>query len=147
MFLIHDHQAKRLHRCEHRRASTDHDARPALPNLVPFVVPLPGGEVAVQHGDQCLLRPVAEPRLEPLNRLWRQRNFRHEHDGSLPLVKCMRDRLQVHLRLAAAGHAVQQKQAVGLRFGFAFGRLGQALHRADDLLQRGRLFGVQLEWL
>ena len=84
--------------------------------------------MTVQHGDQRLRWPVAETRLEPLNRLGRQRNFRHEHDGSLPLAKCMRDRLQVDLCLAAAGHAVQQKQAVGLRLGFAFGRLSQALH-------------------
>ena len=107
VLLVDDHEAKRLHRREHRRASADDDARPALPNLVPLVVPLPGGEVAVQHGDQCLLRPVAEPRLEPLNRLRRQRNLRHQHDGALPLAKRVCDRLQIHLRLAAAGHAVQ----------------------------------------
>ena len=147
VLLIDNHEAKRLHRREHRRARADDDPRPALPNLVPLVVPLPGGEMAVQHGDQCLLRPVAESRLEPLDCLRRQRNLRHEHDGALPLAKRVRDRLQIHLRLAAAGHAVQQEHAVAPGLGPVVARLGQALHRIDDRLQRSRLLGVQLERL
>ena len=147
VFLVDDHKTKRLHRGEHRRASADHDSRPALPNLVPLVVPFPCREVTVQHCHQRLLRPLTEPRFEPLHRLRCQRDFRHEHDRPLPLAKRMLDRLQVHLRLAAAGHAVQQKNTITLRPGFRVVALGQATHRLDNRLQRSGLFAVQLKRL
>ena len=40
VLLVHDDEAERVHRCEERRARADDDARAALANLVPFVVPL-----------------------------------------------------------------------------------------------------------
>ena len=39
-----------------------------------------------------------------------QSNFGHEHNGALSLLERVRDQLQVHLRLAAAGHAEQQRR-------------------------------------
>ena len=147
VFLIDDHETKRLHRGKHRRARADHNPRTALPDLVPLVVPFPRRQVTVQHRHQSLLRPLAEPRLEPLHRLRRKRDFRYQHDRALPLAKRVGDRLQVHLRLAAAGHAVQQKNIVPNRLGLVVVPLGQALHRVHDRLECGRLLRVQLQRL
>ena len=69
----------------------------------------PGGQMAVQHRHQRLHAARAEPRLEPLDRLRRQRNLRHQHDRAFALLQRVVDRLQVDLRLAAAGDAVQQE--------------------------------------
>ena len=79
--------------------------RLAAVNLVPFVVPLAVGKVAVQHRDAFL--PGGKPALEPLHRLRRQRDFGHEHQRRLPTLECAGDSLEVNLRLAAAGHAEQ----------------------------------------
>ena len=49
VLLIHDDQAERFHRREHRRPGADDDARPALADFFPFIVPLPRREVTVQH--------------------------------------------------------------------------------------------------
>ena len=39
-----------------------------------------------------------------------QPDLRHEHNGAFALLERVRDQLQVHLRLAAAGHAEQQRR-------------------------------------
>ena len=107
VFLVHDDQAERLHRREDGRARADDDPRAALANLVPLVVPLAGGQMAVQHRDQRLQRAGTEPRLEALDRLRRERDLRHEDDRALALFQRVGDGLQIDLRLAAAGDAVE----------------------------------------
>ena len=66
----------------------------------------PGGKMTVQHSHQCLERPCAKTRLETLNRLRRERNFRHQHNRPFPLLQRMRNRLQIHLCLPTPRHAV-----------------------------------------
>ena len=63
----------------------------------------------MQHRDQRLQFARTEPRLEPLDRLRRQRNFRHQHNRALALFQRVRDGLQINFRLAAAGDAVEKK--------------------------------------
>src|SRR5882757_4106184 len=63
----------------------------------------------MQHGNERLPFPRTEPRLEPLDGLRRERNFRHEHNRAFALFERVRDGLQIDLRLAGAGDAVQKK--------------------------------------
>ena len=109
VFLVHDDQAERLDRRKDGRARADDNARAALANLVPLVMPLAGGQMAVQHRHQRLQRAGAEPRLEALDGLRRERNFRHEHDRAFALLQGVGDGLQIDLRLAAAGDAVEEE--------------------------------------
>ena len=51
---------------------------------------------------------IAETPREAAHRLRRERDLGHEHDGTLPLLKKARDRLEVDFRLAAARDTVQQ---------------------------------------
>ena len=109
MLLVHDDEAERLDRRENGRTRADDDARPALADFMPLVVPLAGGQMRMQHRYERLQFAGAEPRLEPLNRLRRQRNFRHEDDGALALLERVGQRLKINLGLAGAGDAVQKK--------------------------------------
>src|SRR5438876_7562029 len=111
VFLVHNDEAERIDRREDRRARADDDAGTALADLVPLVMPLAGGKMAVQDGDQRLQLPGTEPGLEAFNRLGRQRNFRHEHNGPLALLERVGDGLEIDFRLAAAGGAVKEKSA------------------------------------
>ena len=111
VLFIHDDEAERLDGREDGRARADDDARAALPNLVPLVVALAGAEVRVQHGDLRLKRPVAEAGLEALDRLRRERNLWHEHDGSLPLRQRVCDALEIDFGLPRAGDAVEEKSS------------------------------------
>ena len=119
MLLVHDDEAKRFHRRKDRRTRADDDARAALPDLVPFIMPLSGTQMRMQDGDKRLQFSRTEPRLEPLHRLRRQRNFRHEHDRALTLLQRVRDGLQIHLRLARTRDAMQ-KESCGRRIESAF---------------------------
>src|SRR5439155_8946973 len=90
------------------------DARAAFTDLVPLVVPLAGGQMAVQHRDERLQRAGTEAALEPFDRLRRERDFRHEHDGAFSLPQAMGDGLQINFGLAAARDAVKQEGAAGV---------------------------------
>ena len=46
VLLVHDDEPERFDRRENRRARADDDAGTALADLVPFVVPFAGGEMA-----------------------------------------------------------------------------------------------------
>ena len=109
MFLVHDDQAERVHRREDRRTRADDNTRASLTNLVPFIVAFARGQMAVQHRDERLQRPGTEARLEPLDGLGRQRNFRHEDDGASALLQRAGNRLQINFRLPAARDAVEQE--------------------------------------
>src|SRR5208282_1210400 len=102
-------QPERLDRRKDGGTRTDGNAGAALAYLVPFVMALAGGEMAVQHRDQRLQRPGAEPRLEALDRLRREGDFRDEDNRALALLQGMGDGLQIHFRLAAAGDAVEEE--------------------------------------
>ena len=65
----------------------------------------------VQHRHERLQFAGAEPRLEALDGLRRQGNFRHQHDRALALLQRVGDGLQINFRLAGAGDAVQQESA------------------------------------
>ena len=112
VFLVHDDEAQRVHRRENGRARADDDACAALANLVPFIMALAGGQMAVQHRDEGLQGPGTEPRFKPLHRLRRERNLRHQHDGAFALLERVGDSLQIDLSFAAAGDAVE-KEGVG----------------------------------
>src|ERR1022692_1996823 len=66
--------------------------------------------MAVQHGHERLQFSGAESRLESLDRLRRERYFRHEDDRAFAFFERVGDGLQINLRLAAAGDAVEQKR-------------------------------------
>ena len=127
VLLVQRDEPRIVHRGEERAARADHDAALA-PQDAPPLVALPSGrESAVQQPD--LTRKAL---LETLRRLRRERDFRHEGYGALPLREAMRDSLQVHLRLAAARRAMQQVDA----------RLhGRVVHCALDSGERGLLVG------
>ena len=60
-------------------------------------------------------RDVAEARAEPADRLGGQGDLGHQHDGAAPEGEGGLDRLQVHLRLAAARHALEEEGLVAAR--------------------------------
>ena len=84
------------------RCGADDDRHLALGDPLPVPVPLGVAQMAVQHGHR------AEPRAEPLDRLRRQADLRHQHDRLPAEVDHLLDRLDVDLGLAAAGDAVDQ---------------------------------------
>ena len=109
MFLIHHDEAERFDRRKYGRAGADSNPRAALAYLMPLVVPLAGGQMAVQHRHECLQRARAEPRLEALDSLRRQRDLGHEDNRAFALFQGVGDGLQIDLGLAAAGDAVEEE--------------------------------------
>ncbi len=93
---------------EHSRARPHADPRLALAQPPPLLVALPGGHARVQHRDG-----VAEPRAEARHDLRRQGDLRHHHDHAPPAGERLLGRPQVHLGLAGAGDAVQQRAPGG----------------------------------
>src|ERR1039458_1633280 len=70
--------------------------------------------MAVQDGDERLQFAGTEPCFESLDRLRRERNFRHEHNRALALFERVRDGLQVNFGFAGTGDAVQKERAAGI---------------------------------
>jgi len=82
----------------------------------------------VQHGHP------RKPRAEPTYRLRREADFRHQHDRLAAEVDHLLDRLDVNLRLAATGYAVDQD------------RLGLSrVQRSKDRIERHLLIRVEYE--
>ena len=106
VLLIHDHDPKLFHRRKNRRTRADGHARRTAADAMPLVVPLAFAEVRVQHRD--LVPRRSEARLEALDRLRRERDFRHEQNRAEPAFEHALDGLEVDLRLSAAGHTVEQ---------------------------------------
>ena len=130
VLLIHNDDAEVFERGKNRAAGADDDPGCPAVDLVPLVVALAVGEVAVQDGD--LLLHVREAGLEPLDRLRRQRDFRHENQRGAPVIDRLADRAQVDLGLPRTGHAEKQDR---LR--------GRVRHRLLDRLQSDLLLGIQ----
>ena len=108
----------------------------------------PALKMRMQNRHERLQFAGTEPRLEPLDRLRRQRNFRHEHNRAFALLQRVREGLQINFRFAGAGDAVQQKgcEVGGLAAGWmALTRPSScaALHRRFDFFQRGSLRRIQ----
>ena len=57
VLLVDDDEPERVHRREDRRPRADDDLGPALPDLVPLVMPFAAAEMRMQHRHQGLLRP------------------------------------------------------------------------------------------
>src|SRR5438034_5739737 len=65
-------------------------------------MPLGGAQPAVQNRD------ALEAIGESTNGLWRERDFRHQHDRLFLLLDDAPNRLKIDFRLATAGDAVQE---------------------------------------
>lgn len=89
LFLVHHYQSEIAHRREHGAARADNDLRAAVPDAFPLVETLRHGKAAVQHGNAAAEMPP-----ETVDRLRRQRNFRHHHDHAAPACKHMADGAQ-----------------------------------------------------
>ena len=132
VFLIHDDDSRLAHRRKNRAACANDDASLARMNAMPFIVPFALGKSAVQHRHR--VARAGEPALEPLDRLRRQGNLRHQHERAPTLRARHRDGLQVDLRLAAAGDPVQQHWLL-LR--------ARRPHHVAHFAQSGRLLWIQ----
>ena len=129
LLLVDDDDAEVFQRREHAGARADDDPDAPGPDMLPLVVPLARRQMAVQHGHAHLLPD--ETRAKMFHRLRRERDFRDEHERRFALGENPVDRLQVDLRLAAAGDAVQQNDA----------RLGRG-RLLRNHLQGGHLLGI-----
>ena len=103
MFLVDHYQSKILDGCENGGAGANDNPGLSIVNPVPFVMTFAVGEMTVQHGND-----IPEPSPKPLNRLGRQRNFRHQHNRPKALFQGEGDSLQINLSLAATGDAVEK---------------------------------------
>ena len=61
----------------------------------------------MQHRD-----PITQARAEVADELGCERDLRHQDEGAVPAVEDALDELHVNFRLAAAGHAQQQKALI-----------------------------------
>ena len=76
MFLIHDDEAYVGERGEDPDPGTDGNAGLPAPKPVPFVIPFPESEPAVEYGDFLF----SEPADQSPDDLIRQCDFRHQND-------------------------------------------------------------------
>ena len=106
MLLVDDDQADLLERREHGRARADDDVDVAAADPLPLVVALAVGEAAVLDGDA-----LAERLAEQGGGGRGQGDLRHEHQRAPSGCADRGREPDVDLGLAAAGHAVQQRDA------------------------------------
>ena len=104
VLLVHDNQAKVAERSEHRGASTDHHVDATVADTLPLVVPFPIGKPAVLNRD-----PRAKRRSEQRDHRRCQGNLRHQQQHLLPSPADAISQAEIDFRLAATGHAVQQR--------------------------------------
>jgi hypothetical protein len=106
VLLVDDDRPELGDRREHGRTRPDRDPLLPTPERQPRVVALAVGERRVEHRDL-----IAERAAEPVDRLRRQRDLRHQHDRALPaLPHHAAQQLDVDERLAAPRDAVQQER-------------------------------------
>src|SRR6266581_1899463 len=114
LLFVHDNKPDIFQRREHRRTCPHHDARLAVSHAPPFARPFHIAQRRVQH------RHALEPRSKPRPALppdpQRQRNLRHQNERRFPARQCLLHCAQIHFRLPAAGHAVEQLYAKFAQF-------------------------------
>src|ERR1043166_4912552 len=93
VLLIHDDQAERIDGRKNGRASANDDSSAALADFVPFIMALAGGQIAMQNRNERLQRAGGETGFEALDRLRRERDFRHENDSAFALLESVSDGL------------------------------------------------------
>ena len=104
VLLVHHDGAEFGEGQEQRRARADDHPRPALRHRPPAAAPLAGRQVRMP-GE----RPRAEPRLEALHPLGRQRDLRQQDERLPAPPERGRDRLEIDLRLARPRDPLQQR--------------------------------------
>ena len=103
MFLIDDDQARVFQRHENGRAGTQHNFCVSGPRLPPGSQSCAVGETRVQYH-----RIFAQSRTKPGYQLWRQPDLRHQYQNLFAGGDLIEHQVQIHLGLAAAGHAIEQ---------------------------------------
>jgi len=127
VFLVHHDQPQPRRRGEDGAAGPDDHLRLPAADLVVVESPLGGGKPRVQH------RHPRQAAGEALERLRGQGDLRHQQDRLGALGQDPTDGAEVHFRLAAAGHPVQQHDRKA--------PAQPPRHRRQHLL----LFGVEFE--
>ena len=127
MLLVDDDQAEIGERQEQRRARPDDRARFAARHRPPCAFALPLGEAGMP-----LARARAEAGGETVEELGGQRDLGQQHERLPPLPQRLGDRLEIDLRLARAGDALEQGGGEG-----AGGDAG------GEIVGRGLLVGVE----
>ena len=125
VFLVDDDQAEPGEGREHGRAGADEDAMLAAGAFVPNVEALRVRDAGVQH------RGSAEAGPHAVQRLRCERDLRHQQQRLAATAQHLGNDVEIHLRLAAAGDAIEQVAAV----------LAEA---GDDALDGGALGGCWL---
>ena len=105
MLLIDDDKAEIRQRGKHRRPRPDNDIRLTVPYPLPLRIALCAGQSRMHHRDPL------KPRIESLNSLGRQCDFRQKHDRAFAFFDHRLNRTNVKFRLAAVGDAVQKRDA------------------------------------
>ena len=104
LLLVHHDETEIITGGKHRRARTHHNAGVAALDAFPLVHPFADRERAVQHR-----HPTSVFTQEYRHHLRCQRYLRHQHDDLLAILQHPINEIHIHRRLAAAGHAVQQR--------------------------------------
>ncbi len=104
MFFIDDDQPETSQGREDRRPRAHHHVHFATADAMPLVVALTVRQSAVLDG-----HAAAEGLSEQPGDRWRQRDLRHEQQHGTTRLQAGARQAQVDLRLAAAGHALQQR--------------------------------------
>jgi hypothetical protein len=108
VLFVDDDQADALERREDRGAGADDDRDVAAANPLPLVVPLTVGQAAVLDGD-AIAKRLPEQGGDGRG----EGDFRHQHQDAASGGEHLGGQPQVDFRLAAAGDAVQQRDAKG----------------------------------
>ena len=106
LLLVEDNEANVRQRREHSAACAKHNMHLAAADTLPLVVAFRERQRAVKHRNI-----IAELGSKAAQDLRRERDLRHEQHGRFPAAQRFLDELQVDLRFAAGGHAVQQRGA------------------------------------
>ena len=143
VLLVDDDEPELLEGREYRGASADDDPRAAAVGAAPRIAARAHGETRVHDRDAR-----AEAPLKALDQLWRQGDFRHQHQRLAAAPERRANHPQIHLRLAAARHSVQKvrRKASERRLDGA-DHLGLCLgecHLACVALEGGRSRGLRV---
>ena len=107
MFLIDNDQPEVAKRQEQRRPGADDQPDLARTGHVPQPPPL-----GPRYAGMPFAGPRAEPRLDPVQKLSRKRDFRQQHQGLPPRLQAGGHGLQIDLGLARPGDAAQKRRAI-----------------------------------